>query len=203
MEMDRIQHSLKMLQETHMAIKQQYEDEISRLRHLLESHPHSQGSDPEGRGPVRPVQLQDSYLYRALLSIIEKSMVFRLVPEFLFVVMNRIVVARADYGEVGCMWKSVAASQACPCVARTVLMAFRSDALGRLGREVLLRGFLTPSVSIARCACLFFSSSLSLSWNFSALHVARLCRRQRKFVGIAHESTTFQNASGGKESDWS
>ncbi|CAM9430652.1 unnamed protein product, partial [Ectocarpus sp. 8 AP-2014] len=34
--MDRIQHSLKQLQEAHMVMKQQYEDEIVRLRHQLE-----------------------------------------------------------------------------------------------------------------------------------------------------------------------
>lgn len=51
-EMDRIQHSLKQLQETHMHIKQQYEEEILRLRHKLESHPHLQASELEGRGPV-------------------------------------------------------------------------------------------------------------------------------------------------------
>lgn len=52
--MDRIQHTLKQLQEAHMVMKQQYEDEIVRLRHKLESHPHSQG-EPEGRPlGVRP-----------------------------------------------------------------------------------------------------------------------------------------------------
>lgn len=53
-EMDRIQLSLKQLQEAHMLMKQQYEDEIMRLRHKLE-HPHSQGPDGPGVGrlPVR------------------------------------------------------------------------------------------------------------------------------------------------------
>lgn len=49
-EMDRIQHSLKQLQEAHMLMKQQYEDEIVRLRRQLESHPLK--SDPDSRGGV-------------------------------------------------------------------------------------------------------------------------------------------------------
>ncbi|CAN0389926.1 unnamed protein product, partial [Ectocarpus sp. 12 AP-2014] len=48
-EMDRIQHSLKQLQEAHMVMKQQYEDEIVRLRHQLESS-HPLKSDPDSRG---------------------------------------------------------------------------------------------------------------------------------------------------------
>lgn len=51
-EMDRIQHSLKQLQEAHIVMKQQYEDEIVRLRHKLDIHPLSKG-DPDGRGGVR------------------------------------------------------------------------------------------------------------------------------------------------------
>lgn len=50
--MDRIQHSLKQLQEAHIVMKQQYEDEIVRLRHKLDIHPLSKG-DPDGRGGVR------------------------------------------------------------------------------------------------------------------------------------------------------
>lgn len=53
LEMERIQLSLKQLQEAHVVMKQQYEDEILRLRHKLDSHPQLQGSEPEGRGPVR------------------------------------------------------------------------------------------------------------------------------------------------------
>ncbi|CAM9897950.1 unnamed protein product, partial [Hapterophycus canaliculatus] len=47
-EMDRIQHSLKQLQDTHMLMKQQYEDEIVRLRRQLDAHPLK--GDPDGRG---------------------------------------------------------------------------------------------------------------------------------------------------------
>lgn len=54
-EMDHIQHSLKQLQEAHVLMKQKYEDEIMRLRHKLEAHPHGQGSESEGRTPVSVV----------------------------------------------------------------------------------------------------------------------------------------------------
>lgn len=53
--MDRIQHTLKQLQDSHMVMKQQYEDEIVILRLKLDSHPNLQG-DPDVRGGVRNVR---------------------------------------------------------------------------------------------------------------------------------------------------
>lgn len=53
--MDRIQHSLKQLQEAHMVMKQQYEDEIVRLRRQLDSHPLK--GDPDSRGVVSEAKL--------------------------------------------------------------------------------------------------------------------------------------------------
>lgn len=51
-EMDRIQHSLKQLQEAHMVMKQQYEDEIVRLRRQVDSHSHPPKGDPDSGGGV-------------------------------------------------------------------------------------------------------------------------------------------------------
>ena len=44
--MEQIQRSLKQLQEDHMVMKQQYADEIHRLRHKLD---HSHKGDSDGR----------------------------------------------------------------------------------------------------------------------------------------------------------